>query len=140
MALVSLNDFVAVPLPIELYHELTARYPNRVATVLENVARDFLDRTVEDVPRRRKDPRNGVHWDAVFLPAGTRLRTKHYGEYKYAEIKGDEIIYDGKIVSSISRLARKMRSNTSVNAWLFIELMRPGDAEWVKADLLRRAK
>ena len=139
MPIASLNDFVAVPLPSDLYQEIAARYPDRVASLIEDVVRDFLDRTADDSPRRRFNSHNGVRWDNVFLPDKTRLRTKYFSDYKYAEIKGDKIMFDGKEVSSMSQLASRMRDNTSVNAWLHIEVMRPGDREWLKADFLRRA-
>ncbi len=138
MAVASLDDFVAVPVPADLYQDIAARYPTGVSSLIENVVRDFLDRTAEDFAHRRTNRGNGVRWDSVFLPDKTRLRTKHYGDYKYAEIKGDKIMFDGKDIPTISQLASRMRGNTSVNAWLHIEVMRPGDREWQKADILRR--
>lgn len=138
MAVASLNDFVAVPLPSDLYHEIATRYPDRVTSLIEDVVRDFFDRTAEDFAHRRTNRGNGVRWENAFLPDKTRLRTRYYGEYKYAEIEGDKIVFDGKEVSSISQLASRMRDNTSVNAWLHVEVMRPGDREWQKADILRR--
>ena len=138
MAVASLDHFVAVPVSTDLYQEVAARYPTGVSSLIENVVRDFLDRTAEDFAHRRSNRGNGVRWDSVFLPDKTRLRTKHYAEYKYAEIKGDKILFDGKEVPTISQVASRMRDNTSVNAWLHIEVMRPGDREWQKADILRR--
>jgi len=138
MPVASLDDFVAVPLSTDLYQEVAVRYPTGVSSLIENVVRDFLDRTADDFAHRRANRGNGVRWDNVFLPDKTRLRTKHYAEYKYAEVKGDKILHDGKEVPTISQLASRLRGNTSVNAWLHIEVMRPGDREWQKADILRR--
>lgn len=133
-----LNDFVAVPLPADLYQDITDRYAGRVSSLIENVVRDFLDRTESGTEHTRKSRTNGVRWNNIFLPHKTSLRTKYQNEYKYAEIKDDKIIFEGKEIASISRLARRMRGNTSVNAWLHIEVMRPGDREWHLANVLRR--
>ena len=138
MAIASLNDFVAVPIPADLYQDVADRYAARVSSLIEDVIRDFLERTDSDTGYSRKSRMNGVRWNNVFLPEKTRLRTKYQNEYKYAEIKGDKIIFDSKEISSISRLARRMRGNTSVNAWLHIEVMRPGDREWHLANVLRK--
>lgn len=134
---IALDDIAAITVSSELHAELVRRFPKSVSSLVENVVWDFLDRTEEDFIARQKAPKNGVHWDKLFLPAGTRLRTKYFGDYKYAEIKKDKIIYDSKEVASVSQLARKMRNNTSVNAWLHMEVMRPGDREWLKANALR---
>lgn len=137
MNTLNLDAFVAVPLPIELYAEFTRRYPGGVSSVIEQVAWDFLDRTAEDfeaVPRRS----NGVHWESLFLPEGTEVRTKHFNEYKVAIIQGQEIVWDGKIYPSMSQLARTMRGNTSNNAWKVLEVKRPSDTKWQSADFLRK--
>lgn len=137
MNTLNLDAFVAVPLPIELYAEFTRRYPGGVSSVIEQVAWDFLDRTAEDfeaVPRGS----NGVHWESLFLPEGTEVRTKHFNEYKVAIIQGQEIVWDGKIYPSMSQLARTMRGNTSNNAWKVLEVKRPSDAKWQSADFLRK--
>lgn len=127
-----------MPLPLDLFEQLSARYPRGVSSVLEHVARDFLERTEEDWNAPRPARTDGVRWDAVFLPNGTRLRTRYFGEYKYAEVKGDEIVFEGKSIASVSQLARMMRGDTSNNAWLVMEVQRPGDSVWIKADRLRR--
>jgi len=132
-----LDQIAAIPVSSELYAELVRKFPKRVSSLVEDVVWDFLERTEDDYEATKKTPRNGVHWDKVFLPAGTKLRTKYFNDYKYAEIKGDKIIYEDKAVSSVSQLARRMRDNTSVNAWLYMEVMRPGDKEWLKANVLR---
>lgn len=129
----SLN-FVSIPITPELFAQINQRYPNKVPTVVNDVLADFLERTSEFVGNKKK---SGVYWDKLFLPDGTQLRTKYKGEYKYATIKARAIVYDNKYVPSISKLARKMRNNTSVNAWMYIEVKRPTDLEWMKADILR---
>jgi hypothetical protein len=137
MSTPNLDSFVAVPLPVELYAEFARRYSGGVSSVIEQVAWDFLDRTAEDfeaVPRGS----NGVHWESLFLPEGTEIRTKYFNEYKVAGIHGKEIVWDGETYPSMSQLARAMRGDTSNNAWKVLEIMRPSDAKWQPADFLRR--
>jgi hypothetical protein len=133
----NLDTFVSVPLPNELYAEFARRFPGGVSSVLEHVARDFLDRTAEDLAAR--EPRTqGIYWEALFLPEGTQVRTKHYGEHKVADIVGTEITWDGEVYPSMSQLARAMRGDTSNNAWKVLEIKRPTDAMWQSALFVRR--
>jgi len=137
MSALSLDSFVAVPLPIELYAEFARRYPSGISSVIEHVAWDFLDRTAEDfeaVPHGS----NGVHWESLFLPEGTEVRTKYFNEHKVANIQGKEIVWEGKTYPSMSQLARSMRGDTSNNAWKVLEVKRPSDAKWQSAYFLRR--
>lgn len=133
----NLDAFVAIPVSSEIYSEFSRRFPGSVSTVLEQIAQDFLDRTAEDFAAR--EPKTGgVYWEALFLPQNTLIRTKHYGEYKTAEINGAEITWDGDVYPSMSQLARAMRGDTSNNAWKVLEIKRPTDAKWQPADFLRR--
>ncbi|MGH9932752.1 MAG: hypothetical protein ACREA9_26410 [Pyrinomonadaceae bacterium] len=131
------QQFVSVPVSLDLYRELLARhpYPNGV---IEDVVQAFLDRTAVDVPAPKKTRGNGLHWEASFLPEKTRLRTKHHGEYKYADVKGDHIMYEGKTYSSVAAAINAMRGNTSNNAWKVTQVMRPTDTEWLGALRIRR--
>jgi hypothetical protein len=137
MSTPSLDDFVCVPIPLDLYAELARRQPRRVATLLSDVAWDFVDRTAADFDAKPRS-KSGVQWDALFLPDGTEVRTKYFGEFKVATIADSEIGWDGKTFESMSQLARAMRGNTSNNAWKVLELKRPGDANWKLADFLRQ--
>ena len=133
----SLDDFVAVPLPADLYAELAERQPRGVSSLLEHIARDFLERTAEDFAARYPGRKAGVQWDAVFLPDGTEVRTKYKGEVKVATIGDSSIRWEGAVYESMSQLARAMRGDTSNNAWKVLEVRRPSDGSWKPADLLR---
>jgi hypothetical protein len=133
----NLNTFVSVPVSNELYAEFARRFPGGVNSALEDVVQDFLDRTAEDFAAR--EPRaQGIYWEALFLPEGTQIRTKHYGEFKAAEVAGGEIMWEEERYPSMSQLARAMRGDTSNNAWKVLEIKRPRDAKWQSADFLRR--
>ena len=137
MSSLNLDSFVAVPLPIELYTEFSRRYAGGVSSVIEQVAWDFLDRTADDFEAAPRGS-NGVHWESLFLPEGTEIRTKYFNEYKIASICKKEIVWSGEIYPSMSQLARAMRGDTSNNAWKVLEIKRPSDAKWQAADFLRR--
>lgn len=133
-----LDAFVAVPLSVDLYAEFSRRYPAGVSSVLEQVAQDFLDRTADDFAARDRR-RIGVNWESLFLPEGTEIRTKYFGEYQVARIEGSEITWEGVTYPSMSQLARAMRGDTSNNAWKVLEVKRPNDGKWQPADFLRRS-
>lgn len=134
---INLDAFVAIPVSNTLYAELSRRFPGGVSSIIEHIARDFLDRTADDFPN--EPPKKlGVYWEALFLPEGTKIRTKHYGEIKTAEVDGTDIVWDGETYASMSQLARSMRGDTSNNAWKVLEVKRPQDAKWQTADFLRR--
>lgn len=131
-----LDSFVAVPIPTALYASLVARFPDRVSTVVENVVTDFLERNDPDFLVMPES--TGVQWESLFLPDGTQIRTKYFGEYKTASIKKEAILWDGNTYSSIAQLANTMRGNTSNNAWKVLEIKRPSDKLWMPAQALRR--
>lgn len=131
------QDFVAVPISLDLYRQLLDRHSHPHA-LIEDVVQDFLNRTAEDIPSPKRNRGRGLHWEAAFLPEKTRIRTKHHGAYKYAEVKGDYIIYEGQTFSSVSAAINKMRDDTQNNAWKVTQVMRPSDPEWVGAIRIRR--
>ncbi|WP_020674696.1 hypothetical protein [Geopsychrobacter electrodiphilus] len=131
------DDFVAVPISTELYMAIAARYPGSVTSLIEDVVEAFLERTKEEEPFLARSS-NGINWSSVFLATGTKLRVKYRNEYKYAEIVEDEIHYDGEVVPSVSKMASVMCNNTSVNAWINVEVKRPSDKTWIIADIIRK--
>lgn len=81
----------------------------------------------------------GYQWKNLFLPAGTQIRMQYKGEYSYAKVEGDAVIFNGKSISP-SILANTIAGG-SRNAWRDLWVKRPGptgDKEWTLADELRR--
>ena len=136
MATTTLDDFVCVPLPSELYLSLAERSPDRISTILENITWDYLERTEKDFITT---PTGGITWGGFSLPNGTQLRVKksHSNDYGYGEIENEKIKYLGKIINSPSQFACKVKNNTSVNAWINIEIKRPRDRDWKLANSFR---
>lgn len=137
MSTPNLNSFIAIPIPAELYAALARRYPDGVSSLIEQVTWDFLERTADDFEAGRSKCK-GFHWDSVFLPEGTEIRTKYFNEYKVATIQREELVWEGKTYPSMSQLARVMRGDTSNNAWKVLEVKRPTDLKWQSAQFLRR--
>ncbi len=87
------------------------------------------------VPGAAEQVGKGYHWKELFLPHRTSLRMRYRGDYFYAAVDGDRIMFEGNSVSP-SEFANRV-TNTSRNAWRDIWIQRPNDAEWKLADDLR---
>lgn len=131
-----LDSFISIPLPTALVAALLKRSPHGVSALIETVVTDFLDRT-EDEFSIPADP-VGVFWDALFLPHGTQIRTKYFGEFKLAVIDNEVIKWDGNVYPSFARLVNAMRGGTMNNAWRELQIKRPSDKTWMPAQSLRR--
>lgn len=83
-----------------------------------------------------KSDNRGYQWKSLFLPEGTQVRMQYKGEYYYAKVEGDEIIYKGSPISPGS-LANTIASS-SRNAWRDLWIQRPQDSEWKLADDCRQ--
>jgi hypothetical protein len=79
----------------------------------------------------------GYQWKQVFLPSGTRLRTSFGGRRLFAQVAGDEIMYDGLVVSP-SGFAN-LQGSGNRNAWKTIWICLPGSQEWMLAEVYRLA-
>ncbi|MES2295805.1 MAG: hypothetical protein V4582_02130 [Pseudomonadota bacterium] len=78
----------------------------------------------------------GYQWKSLFLPEGTRIRMCYKLKWAYADVVGDQIIYQGRAMSPAqftNRVAGCVR-----NAWRELWLRCPGDARWHLADTRRR--
>lgn len=131
-----LDSFISVPLPTALVQALLTRSPHGISSLIENVVYDFLERTEEDF--NAPDKSEGIHWESLFLPNGTEVRTKYKGEYKVAMIKNLAIVWENEIYPSFAQLANAMRGNTMNNAWKELQIKRPTDKIWMPAQSLRR--
>lgn len=129
-----MNNYVYVPMPLDLYKEVLERSPDGPHTLIQHVVEDFLERT--DVEYETIE-RKGIYWDKLFLPDGTKIRTKYFNKIFEGQIFEEKIVWEEKIFNSISQLINAMRGNTMNNAWLFAEIRRPNDINWILADNLR---
>jgi hypothetical protein len=84
------------------------------------------------------DPAAGFNWQGVFLPNSTRLRIHYKREEFQAEVRHQQVYYDGKACSP-SQFVSRAANNTNRNAWNDVWVKRPTDGDWVFANDLRRA-
>ena len=133
-----MNEIAFVPITQDLYRALLRRYSRGVHSVVEDVLRDFLERTSDDVCEETAAT-NGLWFGSVYLPEGTRLRTRYRGAYRYMQVAKDAIEYEGRAFPSVAQAVNFVRGQTSNNAWKVLEIQRPNDPSWVPADTLRRS-
>jgi hypothetical protein len=156
-------DFVCVPIDKDIYNEFILRTGESrdVASWIENIVIDFLDRTEDDpgiwseeyFDRRAVhgayllgvekesygDPTKGYQWQNLFLKNGTKLRMSYKGEDYFADVRFQNINYQGEICSP-AEFASRVAANTSRNAWRDIWIQAPNEKNWLLADQLRREK
>ncbi|OWR05741.1 hypothetical protein CDO81_04640 [Roseateles puraquae] len=81
---------------------------------------------------------SGYQWKSLFLPDGTEVRMQYKGDWHYAKVEGDKLMYEGEPITP-GRLANTI-TQTSRNAWRDLWIKRPADAEWRLADDCREAE
>jgi hypothetical protein len=151
---------LSVPIDASLIGELFLRSGSpdtNITDWIENVLRDYLDRTGEDewspafhawkeanadsenFTSEFGDPKGGYQWVPLWLPNGTLIKMEYKRQTYQAAVKFDRIQYEGERFSA-SEFAKAVASGTSRNAWRDLMIKRPGDAGWSLADDLRRTK
>jgi hypothetical protein len=149
---------LSVPLNAELIGELFLRrgHPKvDVASWIENVLSDYLDRTANDdwseaygswradtestgdFAAEFGDPKGGYRWEPLFMPNGTLIRMSYKRQIHQATVRFDRIEFDGQSYTP-SELASRIAAGTNRNAWRDLLIKRPNDADWCLADELRR--
>ncbi|MBB5496862.1 hypothetical protein [Paraburkholderia sp. MM5384-R2] len=79
-----------------------------------------------------KSVTRGYQWKELFLQDGTEVRMQYKGQYYYAKVEGDQLVYEGTPITPGS-LANTIASS-SRNAWRDLWIKRPSDPEWRLAD------
>lgn len=77
----------------------------------------------------------GYQWKELLLPNGTKLRLRHHGTFHYAEVAGDQVIYQGKSVTP--RGWTLLVTGTVHNAWRDIWIKRNDTELWTQASAWR---
>jgi hypothetical protein len=78
----------------------------------------------------------GYQWKSLFLPEGTQLRAWNGGEYAYAEVAGDALLYAGEVVSPHQFICRC--KGISRNAWAELAILFPNAEAWRTAAACRQ--
>jgi len=137
------ESYVCIPIPTSLFLELanflkeegSDRDPVRVVRTAIDYWIDNASWKKEDLLPETIDDDHGYTWKEVFLPSGTSIRMKYKGEFYYAKIVGDQMIYQDKAISP-SEFANTV-ANSNRNAWRDLEIKRPTDKAWREANTIR---
>jgi hypothetical protein len=148
---------LSIPVRADLIGEMILRSNGAIdiVDVVEHLVEDFLERTkgdplvwseahaeavadeqADDTLVRIGNPSKGYNWQNVFLPNGTQLKMTYKGVDKFADVRHQQIYYEGTACSP-SQFVRRVANNTSRNAWHDIWIKRPTDRDWVFSDLVR---
>ena len=136
-----MNTQISVPVDAELFIELAnflkSHGDRRSPVIAVSDAIDYwlLNADMKPEDLLTKSVNRGFQWKSLFLPEATEIRMSYKGEYYYARVESDEIIYEGEPVSP-STLANTI-AGSSRNAWRDLWIKRPGDVTWTLADDLR---
>ena len=153
-----MSSKVCIPIDAEMYAEFILRSGKNVdvASFIENIVQDYLDRTKgdadiwsdkhaekfhaqldEDFEKTYGDPEGFYQWDDLFLWNGTKIRMRYKGKNYFAVVRDDEINFEEEAYTP-SRLAREIANGTNRNAWKDLWIKKRGSSQWVLADDLRR--
>ena len=116
----------------ELYYQMRKREDHRTREEVVLIAlKEWMARQYGQPTDR------GYQWKELFLPHGTRLRISHRGLCYFAQVEGDLLMADGKMVTPSSWATEVCGSVR--NAWRDICLRRNHLEPWTKASDWRAA-
>lgn len=81
-------------------------------------------------------PMRGYQWKSLFLPEGSGLRMYLDGQFHYAQVDGDKLLYQGRAVTPHSFTTAC--GGRCRNAWRDVWVLLPGERQWQPASELRR--
>lgn len=132
-----MKDTTYVPLKNDLLMKLIARYKENYPVAIDDVIEDFLERTADQHDELPGFRQGGYIWDQLELPPGTQLRTRYYDEWQVATLKKGKFYYRNRPYKSPAKVCNAMRGNTSTNAWHMLQIKRPQDIEFTRAEKFR---
>ncbi len=126
-----------VPLKNDLLLKLIERYKEDYPLAIDDVIEDFLERTSDTDTARPGFREGGYIWDQLELPAGTQLRTRYFDEWQIGTLRDGKFYYKNRAYKSPAKLCNAMRGNKNSNAWMMLQIKRPQDIEFRKAEKFR---
>lgn len=132
-----MKDTTYVPLKNDLLMKLIERYKEDYPLAIDDVIEQFLERTAGDYETDTGYRAGGYIWDQVVLPAGTRLRTRYFDQWQVATLQDGRFHYRNQSYKSPAKLCNAMRGNKTCNAWMMLQIKRPQDIEFRKAEKFR---
>lgn len=132
-----MKDTTYVPLKNDLLLKLIDRYKEDYPLAIDDVIEKFLESTASDFEAEGNQRQDAYIWDQLVLPAGTQLRTRYFDEWQIAILKDGEFHYRDEVYKSPAKLCNAMRGNKICNAWMLLQIKRPQDVEFRKAEKFR---
>jgi len=132
-----MKDTTYVPLKNDLLMKLIDRYKENYPVAIDDVIEDFLERTAGDYEKIAGIRDGGYVWDQLELPPGTQLRTRYFDHWQTATLRNGKFYYKNKPYKSPARVCNAMRGNKSTNAWMMLQIKRPQDLDFRKAEKFR---
>jgi hypothetical protein len=132
-----MKNTIYVPLKNDLLMKLIDRYKENYPFVIDDVIEEFLERTADDHDEKSRFREGAYAWDQVALPAGTQLRTRYFDEWHIATLENGKFYFGERAYKSPAKVCNAMRGNKNSNAWLMLQVKRPKDADFQKAEKLR---
>ena len=126
-----------VPLKNDLLMKLIDRYKENYPFAIDDVIEEFLERTADDHDTGAKFREGGYIWEQLELPPGTQLRTRYFNEWQIATLENGMFRYDNQDYKSPAKVCNAMRGNKNTNAWIMLQVKRPQDVTFQKAEKLR---
>lgn len=128
---------VSVPIPTQLFLELAEFLrgkddPRDPVTVVADAISYWMENADWKPELLRQSVALGYQWKSLFLPDSSELRMQYKGQYHYAKVVGDKLIYEGSATTP-GALANTI-AGSSRNAWRDLWVKRPSDPEWRLAD------
>lgn len=134
---VIMKDTTYVPLKNDLLLKLIDRYKENYPVAIDDVIEDFLERTADQHDEIKKFREGSYVWDQVELPAGTQLRTRYFNEWQVATLEDGQFLYRDQQFRTPAKLCNAMRGNKTTNAWMMLQIKRPQDVDFRKAESFR---
>ncbi len=126
-----------VPLKNDLLLRLIERYKENYPVAIDDVIEEFLERTAEDHEAVIGAREGGYIWDQMELPEGTQLRTRFLDQWHTATLRKGRFYFRNKAYKSPAKVCNAMRGNKTTNAWMMLQIKRPQDIEFRKAEKFR---
>lgn len=136
-----MNATVSLQLPSRTFLALAAYlHESGSGAGVEDLAATAIDEWIVQARARGRtggaSQGRGYQWKNLFLPSGSKLRMTCGGASRYAEVEGDEIIFEGRSVSP-AQMANAVGGGTR-NAWRDLWILCPGETAWRLANTRRR--
>jgi hypothetical protein len=139
----NVTSTVGIGVPGSLFIELAEFLrnhsdPRDPTGVVQDCIRYWLDNASWKPELLASVDSRGFQWKEVFLVAGTQIRMPYKGQFFYAKVEGDSLIFEGQ--STTPGAMVNTITQSSRNAWRDIWVRRPGDHGWIPASDLRKAR